>query len=411
LLAVLIAAAGLAGSRFGGVISRKSVWSDACRLANAPLITTAAITLSVVLGQEVALYNRVARTTPLGLAEMLLVSSLLFAAACLAIWAALSPTNATWTIRGRKGLVWLAELLFGLLLLHLRLNVPDIFPAFFGRHWHFTMMGVAFIAVILSEVFRRRDVAVLAEPLYVTALLLPAVPLVAFGTRPVAYMSWMTGVAPGLDPFIKYLERLPNDPNIHATLWFLLGSLYALLGVMRRNSAYALAGAMAGNFGLWVLFSHHPSLAFALHPQLWLAPVGLILLAAEALNRDRLPRETATAMRYVAALLIYVSSSADMFISGLGNSVILPIVLAVLAIVGVLAGILMRVRGLLFMGVAFLALDVFAQIWHAAYDRQQTWVWWAFGIFLGATILALFAVFEKRRNDVLHLLAEIRSWD
>ncbi|MFL5330067.1 MAG: hypothetical protein ACJ8C4_14275 [Gemmataceae bacterium] len=411
LLAVLTSAFAIASSRCGGIISRKSLWSDASRLVSAPLVTAAAITLTIVLGQEVALYDRVARTTPLGRSEILLVSFLLFAVVISAIWGALSPPNATWTVRNRKGLVWLAELLFGLLLLHLRLNVPDLFPAFFGRHWHFTMMGVAFVAVILSETFRRRDVAVLAQPLYVTALLLPSVPLIAFGTRPVAYMSWMTGVAPGLDPLIKYLEKLPNDPNIHATLWFLLGNLYGLLGVMRRSSAYALAGAMAGNFGLWVLFSHHPSLAFALHPQLWLAPVGLILLAAEALNRDRLPPETATAMRYVAALLIYVSSSADMFISGLGNSVILPIVLVVLAIVGVLAGILMRVRGLLFMGVAFLALDVFAQIWHAAYDRQQTWVWWASGIFLGATILALFAVFEKRRNDVLRLVAEIRSWD
>jgi hypothetical protein len=33
------------------------------------------------------------------------------------------------------------------------------------------------------------------------------------------------------------------------------------------------------------------------------------------------------------------------------------------------------------------------------------------GIVLGAAILTLFAVFEKRRNDVLHLLEEIKGWD
>jgi hypothetical protein len=43
-------------------------------------------------------------------------------------------------------------------------------------------------------------------------------------------------------------------------------------------------------------------------------------------------------------------------------------------------------------------------------DRTQTWVWWASGIVLGVGIVALFAVFEKRRNDVLRLIDEIKKW-
>jgi hypothetical protein len=50
-------------------------------------------------------------------------------------------------------------------------------------------------------------------------------------------------------------------------------------------------------------------------------------------------------------------------------------------------------------------------IWHAAVDLYQTWVWWASGIVLGAAILALFAVFEKRRQEVLHVLDEVKRWD
>jgi hypothetical protein len=30
--------------------------------------------------------------------------------------------------------------------------------------------------------------------------------------------------------------------------------------------------------------------------------------------------------------------------------------------------------------------------------RAQTWVWWACGIALGAAVLTLFALFEKRRT-------------
>ena len=57
-----------------------------------------------------------------------------------------------------------------------------------------------------------------------------------------------------------------------------------------------------------------------------------------------------------------------------------------------------------------LSLDVFAQVWHAAVARAQTWAWRASGIVLGAAILTLFALFEKRRNDVLEVLDALRRW-
>jgi len=82
----------------------------------------------------------------------------------------------------------------------------------------------------------------------------------------------------------------------------------------------------------------------------------------------------------------------------------------VLSIAGMLAGIVLRVRAFLFLGVTFLFLVIFAQIWHAAVDRAQTWVWWASGIVLGAAVLALFALFEKRRNDVLKLIEDLKEW-
>jgi hypothetical protein len=36
---------------------------------------------------------------------------------------------------------------------------------------------------------------------------------------------------------------------------------------------------------------------------------------------------------------------------------------------------------------------------------------WASGILLGVAILTLFGIFEKRRNEVLHLVEELRRWD
>ena len=77
---------------------------------------------------------------------------------------------------------------------------------------------------------------------------------------------------------------------------------------------------------------------------------------------------------------------------------------------GVLAGILFRVRSYLYLGAGFLGLVVVSMIWHAAVGRGQTWVWWASGVVLGVAILVLFAVFEKRRPTALATLEGLRAW-
>jgi hypothetical protein len=61
-------------------------------------------------------------------------------------------------------------------------------------------------------------------------------------------------------------------------------------------------------------------------------------------------------------LLVYLPSTADLFLTGLGRGVQLLIVLALLSVAGVLLGTLLRVRAFLFLGVTFLSLDAFAQI-------------------------------------------------
>jgi hypothetical protein len=96
--------------------------------------------------------------------------------------------------------------------------------------------------------------------------------------------------------------------------------------------------------------------------------------------------------------MIYVASAADMFLAGVGSSLWLPVVLAVLCVAGVVTGIALRVRAFIYLGVAFLMLDIFSMIWHAAVNLQQTWVWYASGIVLGVFVLGLFAYLEKRRT-------------
>jgi hypothetical protein len=50
-------------------------------------------------------------------------------------------------------------------------------------------------------------------------------------------------------------------------------------------------------------------------------------------------------------------------------------------------------------------------IWHAAIEQQRTWILWIAGIVTGALIIALFGLFEKRRNDILRLVDRLKQWE
>ncbi len=412
LLAVVGVFALFYGSGLAGRLDRESPWAVCAYRQGEVLALLALVVLGGVLVQEFLLYNPQTRRVPLAWPGAVLVGGLLTVVLVGSLWIAVSPGRDPFglTEKGRLGCVYAAEAFLVLLLVHLRLNVPDLFPSYLGRHWALISMGLGFVGVGLAELFQRRRLPVLARPLQQTGLFLPLLPLVAFLLQPLTGLRSLGNIVPGFQPLLRYLDRLPAGFAMHALLWFLLGGLYALVAILRRSSVFALLAALAANFGLWVVYSNVEGLSFLLHPQVWLVPLGLLVLSAEHLNRDRLTEPQSQAVRYLGLLLIYLSSTADLFIAGLGNSVLLPVVLAVLAVCGVLAGILLRVRAFLMSGVTFLFLVVFSQIWHAAVDRAETWVWWASGIVLGVAILLLFALFEKRRNDVLRLIEDIKGW-
>jgi hypothetical protein len=109
--------------------------------------------------------------------------------------------------------------------------------------------------------------------------------------------------------------------------------------------------------------------------------------------------------------VIYVSSTADMFIAGVGKDFLMPVILMVLAVLGALAGILLRVRSFLYLGVTFLVLDVVTMVWYAAVHQRIWWIAAVCGIVLGIAVLILVGVFEKRRNDILAAVERLKDWE
>jgi hypothetical protein len=284
--------------------------------------------------------------------------------------------------RGRQVYVYAAEGLAGLLYLHLKLTCPPILPSFFNRFWPLILMAVAFAGVGLGEVFRRRKLRVLYEPFERTGAFLPLLLALAF---------WAA----------------PSEANYSGVL-LAAGAVYGAAALLRRSFAFALLAALAGNGALWYLLHQADGLGLFTHPQLWVIPAALSVLAATELNRDRLAPEQVRSLRYFTLIGIYVSSTADIFLNS--ASPWLPLVLAALSVAGVLVGVMYRIRPFLFLGTSFLALAVGAMIWNASVSFNWTWLWYVAGIVLGLMIIALFALFEKKRSQMIAMIEGLRTW-
>src|SRR5262249_433934 len=154
------------------------------------------------------------------------------------------------------------------------------------------IMFLAFTGVGLGELFRKRGKLVFAEPLERTGILLPLLPAIGF---------WVV-------PF--------GDSVPYPGLLFLVGLFYGALSVARRSLMFGLLAVFAGKGGLWKWLSGVENFAFHQHPQLWLIPVSLSVLAAARINRERLTQDQMTTVRYATLIMIYVSSTSDVFING-----------------------------------------------------------------------------------------------
>lgn len=287
--------------------------------------------------------------------------------------------------RLRTGYVYVAQAMVVLVVMHAYLSMPWIFQLGIMKYWPYLMMAVAFGGIGLAEVLKRRELTVLADPIFNTAAALPVL---------ISGAIWSI------------------DSAADTSLVLLVGGLaYLLISHVRHSITSGLLSIVLGNLALWVFYNRYPGLAFFEHPQLWLIPPALSLLVAGHLNRSRLAPSQLAMLRYVCVGAIYLSSTAEIFIRGIGQALWPPMVLAVLAVAGMFAGMLFHVRAYLYFGALFLLMAMIAMVSHAQQRLGHVWPWWAFGIALGTAILVMFGLFEKRRNKLKNIADELRRWD
>ncbi len=280
--------------------------------------------------------------------------------------------------------VYAAEALLGIAFLHVRLSMPWLFHGRFQQWWPLIVMGIAFLSVGAGEWLRRLGHRVLSEPMQRTGIFLPLLPVLGF---------W------ALRSRVDY-----------AGLLLVVGLLYGAMAVLRRSFIFGVLAALAANGGLWAFLHRTDTFTLWQHPQVWFMPPALSVLVAVHLNRDRLQVAQITTLRYTCLMFIYVSSTADIFLTGVKESPWLPMILAALSVAGVMMGILCRIQSFLFLGTTFLLLALVTMVWHAATALQMTWLWYVAGIGLGLGIITLFAFFEKKQSRMAALAQQLRQW-
>jgi hypothetical protein len=348
-------------------------WMKAAQACVAWLLGAGVVALLFCLGTEIR-YQLDFGAVLIHPLALVAIGLTLLASVFICVLFALSPAHDPLSLseRARMRYVYAAELMLALLFLHIRLTMPWLFTGFIERYWPLVVMSMAFFGVVTSEALRRAQLLVVAKPLERTGAFLPLLPVLGF---------WIA-----------------SSEVDFSVLLFIVGGLYGLLSILRRSFGFGVLAAVAGNAGLWYAFQRTVDYGFLQHPQLWLVPAALSVLAAAYLNEEKLSEEQMTGIRYLSLITIYVSSTADIFINGVANSPWLPLILGSFSLAGIFAGIVFRVRGMTLLGAIFLLLSIVTMIWYASENFGWTWLWYVFGIVTGAAILLTFGVFEKRRH-------------
>ena len=180
--------------------------------------------------------------------------------------------------------------------------------------------------------------------------------------------------------------------------WVLLAAascLYGLYGWSRGSTALRAISAVGALLSFWALLISRPDMQFFERPQVWLLPPAMGSLLYVEWNRRNLDAKTVVISRYFCVLVAYLSSSVEVFLKSIEGNLWQPLILLVLALLGVMAGMLLRVRAFLYCGVIFILVALFGMVWHAAQAIDQVWPWWVFGIVTGIGLIVLLVISKR----------------
>ncbi|WP_223758028.1 hypothetical protein [Myxococcus sp. RHSTA-1-4] len=204
---------------------------------------------------------------------------------------------------------------------------------------------------------------------------------------------------------------LPGDATGEAAL--LAGGsglLYAALGAVERSRMFGAFAAAACNLGLLIA-----ALAYGLEGlEVYLAPLGLLLLMLGQLFTSSLPHAARNAVRILGGLLLYVPAAAKLALR-VGESAdgTYALVFGAVCLLGVAAGMALQIRAYLALGTLFLTLDVVANLLNAGLRDHR--IGFLVMTLTGLSIVAARVLATLKRQEwellVRRVRVQLRDWD
>ncbi len=384
-------------------------WASGLRWGSLAAAATAGVCLVAVLATEASLRVTGGELTDLSRPLVLAVAVAIGASAVIlgivAVLSGPSPRNTSeaqdqgilrLSDTDRRRVIIGAQLLGSVTWLHLQLCRIEIGWSL-RVYWPLIVMGLAATSVGLVQWARRRGDTLLADLMNRTAMFLPLIPVVGF---------WLTSLTTDSgDSWQIVGSRIPYG----LVLWIGAG-FYVVGSMLDRSALPRVAAVILGNAAIWVTLTQTPGWGFLAHPQAWLIPPALCVLAGVHRYRDRLGQPTAEAIRYAATLAIYLASTADLMLAGAGEWLGGPIILIALSLVGMLAGVLLQIRAFLYLGTCFVGLGTLSMVWHAGRAIDAVWPWWVFGITTGVLLLVGLTMIERHRPALTRRLEQLARW-
>ncbi len=376
-------------------------WRAALQRGAMIAVLAASASLISMLGLETAIRSPSgidAISLPLVIGVAVTLSILSGLAAVVAI---LSGPTSAWrqqlnlSDQHRAWLIYAAQAIGAITWLHVFLCKTDW--AFIGMrgYWPYIVMGLSFLSVGATEWARRRNDSILTQTLKNTAMYLPLIPVIGF---------WF-GAWSGEFDWLFDRDKVRYD-----VLLAIGAAYYVAISAIWTGAVPRIAAIVLGNAAWWVVLVQQPGWGFLTHPQAWLIPPAVCVLVAVHRYRDRLESSHASAIRYVATLVIYISSTADMLLQQIGQHISGPIILVLLALAGMAVGVILRVRPFLYLGAMFVFVGVTSMVWHAQAAIGEVWPWWVFGITTGVCLLAGLMALEKNKPKLRRYANELSSW-
>ena len=302
----------------------------------------------------------------------------------------------------RRRLLYAAQGIAALAWLHVFLCRTGI--AFLGLRqvWPYIVMGLAFASVGLTQWAVRRDDRVLADAMRKNAMFLPLIPVIGF---------WLSGAYATMFESQSWSWTFYRGTASYQGLLLVGAIYYGVLAVMWKRGFPRIATVVLANAALWVMLTQTPGWDFLAHPQAWLIPPAVCVLAVAHWQRDQLDPTLGSAIRYGATLVIYISSTADMLMSEIGSSLWGPVILILLSLAGMLIGVAFHIKPFLYLGTIFIFMGVTSMVWHAGQAFDAVWPWWVFGITTGLILLSVLAGIEKHRDKLQRWSDELAKWE